>query len=122
MEKLNREAQGGCMHTTHAETGQSASAHSDHAEPEYLGRYNENERRFTELINRSSVDEYVNRRPRAARMFEQELDHALAAAYRPSGAEVVNQSPARDSAQLFLQRVLYRINRLKLFWFDELSN
>ncbi len=25
-------------------------------------------------------------------------------------------------AHLFLQRVLYRINRLKLFWFDDLSN
>jgi hypothetical protein len=63
----------------------------------------------------------VRRRPRAAQLFEQELEHALAAAYRPSGALAVNGSAGMDSAHLFLQRVLYRINRLKLFWFDELS-
>jgi uncharacterized transporter YbjL len=35
---------------------------------------------------------------------------------------VYSQLPDADAAHLFIQRVLYRINRLCLFWFDSLHN
>ena len=105
------------MHSMHAETCGIARRYNGSSKSELLGRYDDTERRFVELINRSCIDETVRHRPHAARRFEQELEGALVIAYQPGAA-----TPLRDSAHLFLHRVLYRINRLKLFWFDELSH
>lgn len=85
--------------------------------------YNKAEESFAELIKADCLDEHVRRRPPTARLFERGLDKALAAVYKV-GADRVDRYGAytNELAHLFLQRVLYRINRLKLFWFDDLSN
>ena len=60
------------------------------------------------------LDQQVCSSPSIAREFEQALAFALRSVF---ASEAGNQP-----AHLFLQRVLYRINRLKFFWYDELSN
>jgi hypothetical protein len=65
------------------------------------------------LARSRDLDERLQADPDTAQEFESALGRALEMAY--SGA------PA-DAAHLFLQRVLYRVNRLKLFWYDELEN
>ncbi|MGB7922143.1 MAG: iron-containing redox enzyme family protein, partial [Pyrinomonadaceae bacterium] len=66
------------------------------------------------------LDQRVKTRPAEARAFERTLELALAAAY---GVEINGNGAEQARApRLFLHRVLYRINRLKLFWYDELSN
>lgn len=81
--------------------------------------FDEAERRFAQLMKTDSLDGHVSSRPPAVRVFERALEEALDAAY---GAELDINAGTSAAAHLFLQRVLYRINRLKLFWFDELSN
>mgnify|MGYP003575650073 FL=1 len=77
------------------------------------------EKSFGELLNTGCLDTHVQSRPRSVRLFEEGMEQALVASYEVT--------PGRDcatdeSAHRFLQRVLYRINRLKLFWFDGLLN
>ena len=81
--------------------------------------YDHVEESFAQLIKTNSLDEHVRSHPSSVHLFERTLENALAAAYRAeSGAD----AHAQSAAHLFLQRVLYRINRLKLFWYDDLSN
>jgi hypothetical protein len=86
--------------------------------------YKEAEESFVELLKTDCLDEYVRSRPQPFRLFERKLDEALAAAYAftPDRLETNGQRAAIEAAHLFLQRVLYRINRLKFFWYDELSS
>lgn len=81
--------------------------------------YDEAEENFAGLIKVAGLDEHVCSRPRAVVLFERILEEALAAAY---GIETDGGAHAAVAARLFLQRVLYRINRLKFFWYDDLSN
>lgn len=81
----------------------------------------ESERCFAKLIKLESLDDRVRRCPKLVRVFEQTLGKALMAAYPPADVETAD-CELNQLAHLFLQRVLYSINRLKLFWFDELSN
>jgi hypothetical protein len=60
------------------------------------------------------LDRRVISDPSTAREFEQALAFALRSAF--------GSAPGDDPHHLFLQRVLYRINRLKFFWYDDLSN
>jgi hypothetical protein len=76
---------------------------------------------FVEMINTAFLDDKVRRPSPALRIFESGLETALATVYQ-GGAGDVGRASTNDMAHLFLQRVLYRINRLKLFWFDSLSN
>lgn len=87
-------------------------------------QYKEAEESFVELMKVDCLDEYVRSRPLPFRLFEHGLEAALAATYAfaPDNIETARETAATDSAHLFLQRVLYRINRLKFFWYDELSN
>ncbi|HEY0007017.1 MAG TPA: iron-containing redox enzyme family protein [Pyrinomonadaceae bacterium] len=75
---------------------------------------------FIELMKTERLDEYARTGPTAVRMFEDALEAALSNAY-DTGIER-GGAGLHAAGQLFLQRVLYRINRLKLFWYDELSN
>lgn len=94
---------------------------------------------FDELLKTKRLDEYVGTRPRDVRIFEDALAQATARAYavEPDAADGSSGDDAHDdaatrlahaapdastAAHLFLQRVLYRINRLKFFWYDDLSN
>jgi len=72
------------------------------------------EKELTTLMDMDDLDQQVLSNPAVAREFEQALAFALRTAF--------GNGPGDDPHHLFLQRVLYRINRLKFFWYDELSN
>ena len=85
--------------------------------------YEEAEGNFAELIKSTCLDQYVRDRPAPFRRFEAVVEKALSLIDPTDDDGVKSPSiQADDSARLFLQRVLYRINRLKLFWFDDLRN
>jgi hypothetical protein len=76
--------------------------------------YVEAYRDFLTLADLADLDSRVSAEPLLTRDFEHALETALADAYAHTRGEA-------QEAHLFLQRVLYRINRLKLFWFDDLQ-
>src|ERR1051325_6609519 len=82
--------------------------------------YEEAEENFSALLTTSSLDQLVSHKPRTVRRFEHALNKALVV-YKGTSGEREN-GYSREYPHLFLQRILYRINRLKLFWFDDLSN
>jgi hypothetical protein len=76
--------------------------------------YQELEEEFVGLMNLKDLDSVVTGNPDLIKSFESELKTSLSDAYKgESGCY---------QAHLFLQRILYRINRLKLFWYDSLDN
>jgi hypothetical protein len=83
--------------------------------------YGEAERSFSELLTACCLDEHVSRHPQSVRFFEHTLEKALAVYTASTGSQSDNAFD-NESAHRFLHRVLYRINRLKLFWFDHLDN
>jgi hypothetical protein len=83
--------------------------------------YKAAEQSFADLIATNLLDDQIRERPQTTWVFERGLKNALAAIGDGTGNAVATTSTA-ESAHLFLQRVLYRINRLKLFWFDQLKN
>lgn len=78
---------------------------------EYFG---EAEAHFVSLMAVDELDQRVFSDPSIAREFEQALTFALRTA--------LGSIAGNHHHHLFLQRVLYRINRLKFFWYDDLSN
>jgi hypothetical protein len=89
----------------------AATPHADATAPDFAAA----EEQFAELVGLANLDERVATRPALAREFERALASALEDAYGPQA------SAASEAARLFTQRVLYRVNRLKLFWYDDLS-
>ena len=81
------------------------------AAPDYDGAYEA----FLGLLNLKDLDRSIDADPGLAAPVELVLAAALDAAYGGTGEDDA-------AAHLFLQRVLYRINRLKLFWFDDLES
>lgn len=79
------------------------------AAPDYINA----EQQFIQLLQSENLDQRIINQPDCIDEFQQALRIALATAYCNQGDEV---------ARLFLQRVLYRINRLTLFWYDDLHN
>ena len=75
--------------------------------------YAEAECQFTTLLATENLDDNLDYSP-LKESFEATLSVALTVAYY----DCHNAEPAH----LFLQRVLYRINRLKLFWYDDLTH
>ncbi len=76
--------------------------------------FREGEESFTNLLQHADLDQYISDRPRCLESFEHVLGLAMVEAYEGQ--------PTSPKAHLFLQRILYRINRLKLFWYDDLEN
>jgi Iron-containing redox enzyme len=74
--------------------------------------YEEAEKKFVQLLGLDNLDQQISQQPTLVEDFEPELVMALEAAY--------GETP-ETSARLFLQRILYRINRLHLFWYDDLN-
>ena len=72
------------------------------------------ERQFTHLIHLSDLDQKIKEKPALKESFENALEFAL--------TETLHEAEHESQAPLFLQRVLYRINRMKLFWYDDLKN
>jgi hypothetical protein len=76
--------------------------------------YYKAEQTFSELIEAENLDQRLDQFEKQIRYFETALSFALKEAY--------DQPEGSDAAHLFLQRVLYRINRLNLFWYDDLTH
>jgi hypothetical protein len=75
--------------------------------------YEEAEQQFNALLLLEDLDMQVKRYPELISSFEACLALALSEAY--------TENPQIEPANRFLQRLLYRINRLNLFWYDALE-
>ncbi len=73
------------------------------------------EKQFVGLLTLEDLDHQVNQSPQIARDLEDAIATAIPLAYGDSSR------PGDEAAHLFLQRILYRINRLNLFWYDDLQ-
>ena len=82
--------------------------------PTLYSYYRKAEEEFIQLIQNNDLDSAIKRNPSLMANFEDVLSFALDEGYQNSNV--------CDSAHLFLQRVLYYINRLKFFWCDDLEN
>jgi hypothetical protein len=76
--------------------------------------YYEAEQAFSTLLAAEDLDRNLQNYSSAVNTFETALSAALTAAYDSGKASDINHR--------FIQRVLYRINRLNLFWYDDLRN
>lgn len=84
------------------------------AEAKTKPNYNEAEQQFIQLLDMEDLDKKVQADATIAANFESAIAIAIKEAY---------ESGAGDAeAHRFLQRILYRINRLKLFWYDDLRH
>ncbi|AFY82909.1 iron-containing redox enzyme family protein [Oscillatoria acuminata] len=77
-----------------------------------LPNYEAAERQFVNLLEVEDLDKTVATKPLLVSDFENAIASAIQSAYQ--------QEPGDEAAHRFLQRVLYRINRLNLFWYDDL--
>ncbi len=84
---------------------------ADAQSPQYLTKA---ENQFAHLMEMDELDAQVVRNPLLVKEFENTLAVALDSAYGNGSGE--------DRCHLLVQRILYRINRLNFFWYDELSN
>lgn len=76
--------------------------------------YENAEQEFSQLLDMEGLDQKIELQPSLVSNFEKLLNVAIVETYETeSGSE---------AAHLFLQRILYRINRLNLFWYDNLQN
>ncbi len=78
--------------------------------PEYI----EAENRFHQLLLMEGLDRELAANPKLGASLRDAVDFALNDAFE--GTRKSSES------QLFLHRVLYLINRMKLFWYDDLEN
>lgn len=76
--------------------------------------YQELEEEFKGLLALDDLDRVVSENPERVENFKSELKVSLSDAFK--------SDDGCPQAHLFLQRILYRINRLKLFWYDGLEN
>lgn len=93
--------------------GTSKESPSASESPNYI----EAEQQFIHLLKSENLDQQVNTQSELVSDFEAAIATALATAY----AEDIKANEA-EAAHLFLQRILYRINRLNLFWYDDLRH
>jgi len=77
--------------------------------------YNQAEQDFNSLLNLEDLDEQIRLQPQLIESLEKAIDLALDDAY---GVKANNF----ELASKFIQRTLYRLNRLNLFWYDDLHN
>ncbi len=75
--------------------------------------YDDAEQIFAKLIEVENLDRKLSEFDSEISYFETQLDRAL--------EEAFDRSPYLDTAHRFIQRILYRINRLNLFWYDSLD-
>jgi len=76
-------------------------------------KYDSAEQQFSQLLATEDLDNQLDAQASIVSEFEDTLRSAISAAYEKGYG---------DDAHLFLQRVLYGINRLKLFWYDDLRH
>lgn len=78
--------------------------------------YTEAEQQLIQLLTTENLDRQVNSQPELVSNLEAAIANALNKAYIENSLK-----EDLDAAHLFLQRILYRINRLNLFWYDDLG-
>jgi hypothetical protein len=76
--------------------------------------YDVAEQQFIELLATDDLDNILDVEAAKVNEFERILSLAIREAYQNGSDDT--------QAHLFLQRILYRINRLKLFWYDDLRH
>jgi hypothetical protein len=81
--------------------------------PEKLD-YAVGEQQFVDLLQTEALDQRIRVQPDITNRFEATLGRALDIVYQ--------QNSDDDATHCFLQRILYRINRLNLFWYDDLHH
>lgn len=81
-----------------------------------LPNFFEAEQQFIQLLKTENLDHEVAKHPDLVNSLQAKVKDALQLAYKTS-----YQGIQTESAHLFLQRILYRINRLNLFWYDDLQ-
>ncbi|MEH2183476.1 iron-containing redox enzyme family protein [Nostoc sp.] len=91
-----------------------AAKNSTQTEERTITQYDRAEEQFIELLAMEDLDNQLDVKPARASEFEQSLSTAIGAAYGNDRSD--------EQAHRFLQRTLYRINRLKLFWYDDLRH
>ena len=72
------------------------------------------EQQFLQLLKSENLDWLVTNQPHLVQELEWTIEVALATAYKERSIQAKTEN-------LFLQRILYQINRLKFFWYDELE-
>jgi hypothetical protein len=72
------------------------------------------EKEFNKLLTLEDLDQKIADQPSLIDGFENDLQFLLSSSF-------ANESRSSQPL-LFLHRILYRINRLKLFWYDDLKN
>ncbi len=75
--------------------------------------YQEAEEYFDRLLHLKNLDNHIEEADADRELFEEALETALVEAFGDEGDV--------QESNLFLQKILYRINRLKLFWYDDLE-
>jgi hypothetical protein len=82
--------------------------------PSTPAAYDQAEQQFLQLLATEDLDQALAAGSVSSREFERAIAAALEGAY--------TSDSGYPAAHRFLQRVLYRINRLKLFWYDDLRH
>lgn len=77
-------------------------------------RLAQGERELERLIARPDLESWRRSHPFECGTLEAVVGDAITSAY--------GRGPDRDAAHRFLQRTLYRINRMMLFWYDDLRH
>jgi hypothetical protein len=77
-------------------------------------KYDFAEQQFQQLLATEDLDNKLDAQASIVREFETTLQSAICDAYE--------KGYGKDDAHCFLQRILYAINRLKLFWYDDLRH
>lgn len=83
-------------------------------QPPTQPNYQKAEKQFISLLEMEDLDNKIIEQTDIFIEFEEALAYAIQAAYHPPICE--------EAAHLFLMRILYQINRLNLFWYDDLQN
>ena len=76
--------------------------------------YDEAEQQFINLLDLEELDSKLESQPELASTVDKAIAQAIKNAFSGAASD--------DGAHLFLQRILYRINRLQLFWYDDLRH
>ncbi len=80
----------------------------------YKFDYQKIEKEFCGLLQLKDLDQKIEENPSLVESFENDLESIL--------SNYSEEESISSPAQLFLHRILYQINRLKLFWYDDLEN
>jgi hypothetical protein len=91
-----------------------AAKNSTQTEERTITNYDWAEEQFIELLAMEDLDNKLDVKPSRASEFERTISVAIGNAYGNDRSD--------EQAHRFLQRILYRINRLKLFWYDDLCH